>query len=966
LPLYLTGLGGVGKSALVAALQLALQKSKTVTLLVDFDAVGLGAGEPMPVFLTIMHQFALFVRARGHEAIADQLSAARTYIQAKTRQSGTGNLGAAMEEQFATIDGLGLSALAKVPSPMRREPIVLILDSFEVVPARQLPAVMRLFELLQQRLPLPGLRLIISGRELPPTTVDLLSPPVTPDPAHHMVLEGLEEKDAARFLAVKDTERKFKSRSLRLRAARALRGHPLSLQILARLARSQPLNEIESALSDLERDPHFAAEFAQSYLYTRVLDRIADPKIKDLAHPGLILREVTPGLIRIVLAGPCKLGDITDTEATDLLHRLSEHYWLVQTLGTDHLRHRADVRRMMVPAMLAGPRPDDPPTIAERKHKAQQSGLQAATSAAKFWREGPVKGDSAQAFFDTKTPQERWAEATYYGALAGEPPPTRLTREQATALESGIGKDDLEILKPSWRGEIKVALDNFDELAPNEIDMLGVDSREQYETNSIDRMRKSGAPKDAAEMARAEEHRARQHRQLEEAQVLLRDAGYYMVRIDGVLGPAMRRALTDLGVKLALDAGTELLLREVRRRVKKQGAKQVESAGAEAPDATPEPTAPTPPRREEMSVALAESLTASEFESGECKPEAVELLIQNLLNDKLSPATHSEIDKGRLWNTGLWKGALVAAARKMIAPDRFDWASGLGRRPTLDAAVILVSGLFGPMPEMQRREHFEWLVSRRDGRLEGNDGLRLLLRIARAKGGTRKMPIVSVDGSALALLAENGLVAFATRSGQNTGWLNINRNSAPNRSAATLIMDGSALDRFTRLLKQRTIVLGDFEAAWQSNCTVWANVAQVQDAAHAELQTLRIQSPELVLPVTHILNQINPVDAAEVVNGLAKRAPCWPRELWFCGPGLPDEHAKSARPFNPEICFAAVQTLDRCGMVGSLLDMLAKSPSAPPTPTERVRVIHAHLIRNFALTQRNPADQPETIKGERP
>lgn len=974
LPFYLTGLGGVGKSALVAALLLELQKSKALAVLVDFDAVGMARGEPVPVFLAIMHQYAQLVRARGHEAHAEKLGAARNLIQAKTRDRGTGSKGSAVEEQFSTISGLGLPVLGKVPAPLRREPTVLIFDSFEVVPPRHLPAVMRLFELLQRNVPLPGLRLIVSGRELPPATPSPLSAPVAPDPGHHILLEGLKDKDGARFLAAYDIEGKFTHPALRERATRAVKGHPLALLVLERFGRNQPSEEIKAVLGELERDPGFAAEFAQSFLYTRVLDRISDPLIARLAHPGLILREVTPGLIRLVLAKPCELGEIGDPEAADLLERLGEHYWLVQSLGPHHLRHRSDVRRMMIPSMLAGPRPGDPAEVAARKEALRQRSLEAASAAAAFWRNGPARGDSARALFDAKSPEERWVEATYYAALAGEPPPPQLSAEQAGMLERGIGKDDLATLKPSWRGEIKMARRDFDGLTRHEIDALGVASRATYETDAIDRTLKTGASKDAAAMALAEQDRSHEQRQLEEAQVLLRDAGYYNVRIDGVLGPAMRRALTDLGVKVALETGTELLLREIRRRLGTSDANPDRTAKHEtrAPDAAfagpgPGPTpGPAHPRGQELTVELAESRAAADFESGNCDPKVVELLIHHLLSDSLPSSVRGEIEKGRLWNTGLWKGALAAAALSIIPLDGFSWSRGIGRSPVLDTAIILMSGLFGAGRDQEwvNLEHLEWIVSRSDGWLEGNDGLRLVLRIARLMDANPKVPFMTFDGSALALLASDGLINNIGMEGLNSAWFSDNPNSTFAKASPALFAQGPTLDRYRRLLTMQKPGLADFDAAWSTNFAIRADLAQLLDARQGRLRELQPQWPELVLATTRVLNQLDPLYAAAVVNRVAWRALCWPRELWFEGPDLPTEHSKGARRFDPEWCFAVVQTSDRCGVLGQLLEELRVSPDVPQGQIDRLQLIHSHLTYNFALSQSSSPRNIPFTQGE--
>ena len=68
------------------------------------------------------------------------------------------------------------------------------------------------------------------------------------------------------------------------------------------------------------------AEMRQAVLYERFLGHIADERVRELAHPGLVLRRVTPELVRSVLAGPCGLGAIDERQARQLPERLAMRY----------------------------------------------------------------------------------------------------------------------------------------------------------------------------------------------------------------------------------------------------------------------------------------------------------------------------------------------------------------------------------------------------------------------------------------------------------------------------------------------------------------------------------------------------------------------------------------------------------------------------------------------------------------
>src|SRR5207302_5892729 len=95
-------------------------------------------------------------------------------------------------------------------------------------------------------------------------------------------------------------------------------------------------------------------ELRRAVLYDRFLSHIEDSRVQRLAHPGLVLRRVTADLVRLVLAGPCGLGEIDATTATELIEKLADEIWLVRRTP-DGLRHQPDVRRAMLRMMSEDP-----------------------------------------------------------------------------------------------------------------------------------------------------------------------------------------------------------------------------------------------------------------------------------------------------------------------------------------------------------------------------------------------------------------------------------------------------------------------------------------------------------------------------------------------------------------------------------------------------------------------------------
>jgi hypothetical protein len=140
----------------------------------------------------------------------------------------------------------------------------------------------------------------------------------------------------------------------------ALGTSPLTIRLAARL-----ISELEDVPGDLfALDLH--AERIDAELYRRVLEHIRDDEVRKLAHPGLVLRRITPEIIQRVLARPCHVAVADESVAEDLFARLSREAMLVdRSAHDDSLIHRSDVRRVMLPQLLA-----DRGDVAERIQRA--------------------------------------------------------------------------------------------------------------------------------------------------------------------------------------------------------------------------------------------------------------------------------------------------------------------------------------------------------------------------------------------------------------------------------------------------------------------------------------------------------------------------------------------------------------------------------------------------------------------
>ena len=129
-------------------------------------------------------------------------------------------------------------------------------------------------------------------------------------------------------------------------------GHnPLSLRLAADLAVHYGAAKLRDVNVRRELFVGVKKEKIQGWLYRRILDRIADPAVRALAHPGLVVRRLTPDVIRYVLAGPCGVDVPDDIRARELFDACAREVSLLSRNPDGSLSHRADIRREMLPLL---------------------------------------------------------------------------------------------------------------------------------------------------------------------------------------------------------------------------------------------------------------------------------------------------------------------------------------------------------------------------------------------------------------------------------------------------------------------------------------------------------------------------------------------------------------------------------------------------------------------------------------
>ena len=329
--MVLWGVGGVGKSTLLGKVLLDLEKKGEPWVYLDFDDPELDPLDPRRLVELIARRLGqFFAGASVAEAfLAVEFAAAEDDSLRFEIHSG-----ATLAQLLATIDQ-GLRRLPRPPS------LGLVFDTFEQVQVRGEHAVGKVRELIGAVTEaLPYARVVVSGRARVRQWGDGVKT---------LGLEELDEPSAEAVLEALDVD----DHALRHKVIERVGTNPLSLRLAADALKSKVLHA-----QDLESMVIQARRFEmQGQLYTRILGHIRDSEVRRLAHPGLIVRRVTVGVIRDVLAELCELDP---ARAEEIFQRLPDHVALFEPdEATDEegkaLRHRQDVRELMLRLMVEDP-----------------------------------------------------------------------------------------------------------------------------------------------------------------------------------------------------------------------------------------------------------------------------------------------------------------------------------------------------------------------------------------------------------------------------------------------------------------------------------------------------------------------------------------------------------------------------------------------------------------------------------
>lgn len=391
--LYLSGIGGVGKSTLFAHLekQLGTTNERPLLVHIDCDMPGFDPTDPVALDLALFPQLAIALPAEAPELIgrANILSRATRETDADYLAS-MGRPGKRSRQRKAEADrpvesfvdlesavtqkaGERSSISDNALSRLGDRTLVLLFDTAELMLARvavatssEIAGTADWLESLTGLMSGADVRVLMAGRNPPSDTeVEALTRrveqranwQVDPD----IVLGDLDQTEAEALLVDLGVD----DLNLAAKAAKVLPGTPLILKIAADVYRAGGAERVEfsARIEAASIDPLVA----RRYLTERIVNHLTSPAAKPYALAAMVLPRVTEPLLAAAVFPA--VGNIEPTRqlARDVLAGLGDAGWLVrEEPGGKGLTFHPEVRRLALELMASDPNLEDQLTEVRR------------------------------------------------------------------------------------------------------------------------------------------------------------------------------------------------------------------------------------------------------------------------------------------------------------------------------------------------------------------------------------------------------------------------------------------------------------------------------------------------------------------------------------------------------------------------------------------------------------------------
>lgn len=365
-PMLLHGIGGVGKSTLLGKLTLdevADNGDRLLLVPIDVDRPGVRPHHPHTFLLEAVTQIVRQAPALAGEGESLGLHLRELGARYSVSEEGQEFEGTRYSEkdveyiQDALVGAFCQFLSRALPSPDGRA--LVTIDTFEeaqVLGADVAGHLVSLFERLTRSF--PAARVVFSGR------VRADEPSGRDGGAGHededlhpgaprILLKSLDKRSALSLLGGQLRGETPRPTRRDLEEVLGVVGHnPMCIKLAARIIRLEGTDALLSEEHRGELITHLRNAKIQAFLFGRILDHFRTERVKPLAYPGLIVRRVTPQIIRRVLAEPCGLALEGPEEADALYEDLARERTIVEPDGAGGLRYRPDLRRELLGDVL--------------------------------------------------------------------------------------------------------------------------------------------------------------------------------------------------------------------------------------------------------------------------------------------------------------------------------------------------------------------------------------------------------------------------------------------------------------------------------------------------------------------------------------------------------------------------------------------------------------------------------------
>ncbi|SDT50434.1 S1 family peptidase [Actinoplanes derwentensis] len=353
--LAVTGIGGSGKSTVLAEFArpyleglMTPPPGGPLPVVIDFDRLRFRPGRELEMSFEVTRQL-----GTAHPEAGADFAALRHQALEGQHRTDSDRYGAAHAVDQDRRAAFRFDHDAAVIVRLHRlgtRPVLVLLDTFEEW-QRERPRrdedrgpgndserdLLAWLTRLRQDMGLAGLKVVVAGRAAPGGTraeVVHLGDLDVAARRELLTAHGMDSGQATRIAA------RF--------------GNPLTLRIAARILPSLGPTEEAALFSEDISVPSLDEAIRWAVLYQRHLGHVADPRARAVTHPGLILRRLSAAVVQQVVAPACRLGELDDASALDLMRRLEDEVWLVRR-AHDGLRHHTEVRRAVLRLMIDDP-----------------------------------------------------------------------------------------------------------------------------------------------------------------------------------------------------------------------------------------------------------------------------------------------------------------------------------------------------------------------------------------------------------------------------------------------------------------------------------------------------------------------------------------------------------------------------------------------------------------------------------